>query len=170
VVYTNRRVTLIAPNKVFLMQNSQQPAKPRASMLKQLITFLVLVVLFMVIARFINTWLGKQAIAENNLTTYSYEQAVALSQQHGKPLLLNFSAIWCGACRRFESRVLGNEAVKQALENQYYYVRLEYESDDRAVFTQYGVRGFPTVLVQSAGAKARQLPTSVQPQEFLQSL
>jgi len=152
------------------MDNPQPTAKPRPSMLKQLITFLVLLLVFMVIQRQINTWLGKQALAENNLTTYSYQQARELSQQDGKPLLLNFSAIWCGACRRFESRVLGNEAVQQAIQNDYYYVRLEYESDDRAVFDQYGVRGFPTVLVQSIGAKAQQLPTSVQPQAFLQSL
>lgn len=119
----------------------------------------------------IQTYLGKKAVAETGLVSPTFEQALQMAQQQGKPIVAEFSAIWCGSCRKFDQNVLSDEQVKAKLGENYVFTRLEYESDDRQFFERYGVRGFPTVLMISAdGGTARRLALSFDAKQFASQL
>ncbi|MBT8148412.1 MAG: thioredoxin family protein [Gammaproteobacteria bacterium] len=159
------------------MNNQSFASKPGW---QQLLVFLLLIGLFFIIERQIQVYLGKQAIAASALPSTKFSTAVTLSRQSGKPVLANFSAIWCGACRRLERNVLANAKVHQHIMANYHYARLEYENDrppanaanrksDRDWFDQFGVRGFPTLLVID-GDHVRQLAPTFRIEEFLAQL
>ena len=119
----------------------------------------------------VQTYLGKKAIEETGIQALSFEEAVKESERTGKPIFAEFSAIWCPSCRKFNQNVLRDERVKQRLDESYVYTRLEYESDDKAYFERYGVKGFPTILViEDKGGAAKRLPLSFESEAFLARL
>ena len=147
---------------------------------QQLVIFLLLIGLFFFIERQIQVYLGQRAIAASALPNIDFDTALRQSQQSGKPVLANFSAIWCGACRRLQRKVLANAAVQQYILENYHYTRLEYEQDqppatdptrksDRERFIQFGVRGFPTLLVID-GNNIRRLALTFDVEQFLAQL
>lgn len=108
---------------------------------------------------------GEAALKATALDFLPLEQALALAQAQGKPVLVDFSAIWCPTCRVLHADVFTHLAVKQAITSGYVLSRVDYESPGAQVFMQrYGVRGFPSLLVLSAdGALVRHVPISFDP-------
>lgn len=93
----------------------------------------------------------------------SMDKHLAASRTDGKPLVLQFYTSWCGACKRFDSTILPDPAVEQALEDVS-FVRYDAESSAGSVHAKrYGVSAFPTFIVVDADgepvAMIRGLPT-----------
>ena len=139
---------------------------------QQLTVLLILLGIFLLAERQLNTWLGKRAQENAGLEPHRLEQAMALAKQTGKPVFAEFSAIWCPACRRLNNDVLSDDSIKRLLNEEYHFARLEYEDDkDRSWFEHYGVIGFPTLLVLSGeGQLIKPLPLPRSPAELQQSL
>lgn len=53
-----------------------------------------------------------------------YEAGMAYAQEHGKPVLLDFSGYACVNCRKMEGAVFDTPAVRQAIENDYVLIKL----------------------------------------------
>lgn len=117
----------------------------------------------------VQTWLGKRAIEETALTFLPIEQGLAQARASGRPVLVDFSAIWCGACRAMHQNLFTDPGVKDALARDYVLVRVDYDSPEAEGFMQrYGVRGFPTLLVvDAAGTLLRRLPVPASAPEFV---
>jgi len=115
---------------------------------------------------------GEEALKATQLEFLSLPQALALSKSQGKPVLVDFSAIWCPTCREMHATVFTNTSVKQAIHEGYVLARVDYESPEAPEFMRrYGVKGFPTLLVLSeAGALLRQVPVSFDSKAFASSL
>jgi len=135
---------------------------------------LVLAVMFLLIYfgnQQIQTWLGKRAIEATALSKINFEAALQQAKLENKPILAEFSAIWCPGCRKLDSRVLAKDEVRDRISEDYVFVRLEYESADRVLFKRYGVSGFPTLLVLNPdGGVQRQLSLSYNPEQFATQL
>jgi len=118
------------------------------------------------------TRLGQQALAATALDFLPLDQALARSKTQGKPVLVDFSAIWCPTCRQLHNDVFTDGAVKQAINQGYVLARVDYESPEAPAFMQrYGVKGFPTLLVLSAdGSLLRRVPVLFEPAPFAASL
>jgi thioredoxin 1 len=72
--------------------------------------------------------------------------------QSSEPVLVDFSATWCGPCK-----VLAPIVEKIAEENAGKYRVGKLDIDDAPGITQrYGIRGVPTVMVFKAGQKVDQ--------------
>ena len=115
---------------------------------------------------------GEAALKATALDFLPLEQALALAKVQGKPVLVDFSAIWCPTCRVLHAEVFTNATVKAAIASGFVLSRVDYESPEARAFMQrYDVQGFPTLLVLSAdGGLMRRVPISFDPAAFAASL
>lgn len=116
--------------------------------------------------------LGRAAFAATGLPERTLAEAQQLARQQNKPLLMDFSAYWCGICRRLDRTVMVDERVKARIEEKYVFVRLDSEHPDtRPLMKTYGIYGFPTLIVAHADGKPiRFVPLAFEPETFLKSL
>jgi thiol:disulfide interchange protein len=115
---------------------------------------------------------GEAALKATALEFLPLEQALALAKVQGKPVLVDFSAIWCPTCRVLHAEVFTNATVKVAITTGFVLSRVDYESPEARAFMQrYDVQGFPSLLVLSAdGALVRHVPVSFDPVALAASL
>lgn len=120
----------------------------------------------------LQSYLGRRALDKVDFPEITLQQAFAQAKATNKLVLADISAIWCPSCRKLDSQVLSQPEVKSVIDENYVFVRIEYETEAGEAFkNQYQVRGFPTLLVLSPdGAKLRNLGLTFNPEEFIQRL
>ena len=120
----------------------------------------------------IQTHLGQKAIDATGLEILSLDAALAQSKETGKPVLADLSAIWCPSCRKLDSVVLADEAVKAKIQSKYLFARIEYESDEGQAFKKrHQLSGFPNILtLDSDGNQLKRIPLTFSPEIFLEAL
>jgi thiol:disulfide interchange protein len=86
---------------------------------------------------------------------YSYNQAVIESNETGKPLLVLFTADWCGPCKQMKAWVFSDTGIAEAIEDNFVPVRVDLSHEglpDQHLADRYGVQAIPTILtLTSAG-------------------
>ncbi len=115
---------------------------------------------------------GEAALKATALEFLPLEQALGVAKAQGKPVLVDFSAIWCPTCRVLHAEVFTNVIVKRAITTGFVLSRVDYESPEARAFMQrYAVQGFPTLLVLSSdGQLLRRVPVSFDPAIFAATL
>jgi thioredoxin-related protein len=94
-------------------------------------------------------WAGSQI--------YSMEEAQALAKENGKKVLVEVYAVWCGFCRKMAAETHPTQQVKDAVNELFYLVRVNAESEKEVVFNgetmteadlaaAFGVSSFPTTV------------------------
>ena len=75
----------------------------------------------------------------------SYQEAVQLSKQTNKKIVLMFSADWCMWCKKFKAETLPNSSVQNALKNYIFFI---VDADqDKSTLSKFGVRGLPFFVI-----------------------
>ena len=93
---------------------------------------------------------GRQSLPENWLT--DFDEATAAASESKKPILMMFSASWCGPCKMMIANVYPLDEAKHALEAFIsVYVDAEKESELAA---RYEIRAFPTYVCIGPGQEA----------------
>jgi len=84
--------------------------------------------------------------------------------REGKPVMLDFTAKWCGVCKELEKGPFSDPKVIRAAER---FTRLQVDGTDRndpqtlAAVRKYGVKGFPTIIFfDSSGSELREARVS----------
>jgi thiol:disulfide interchange protein DsbD len=101
----------------------------------------------------------------------SVEQARSVALQEKRPLLVDFTAAWCAACKELDKITFADSNV--AVEaGRFVAVKVDATNDDdpnvEATLSKFRVLGLPTVLVfDSTGKEALRYTDFVQPQQFL---
>jgi len=93
------------------------------------------------------------------------ESAFAEARESDRPVLVHFSATWCGPCRQMEP-VLHSRTVANLLRNDAVGAHLDFDRN-KAVAQQYGVRGIPAdVLLTPDGKILGQMSGLKQPDDY----
>jgi len=96
------------------------------------------------------------------------------ARQAKKPLLVDFTATWCGACKDLEAHTFSDQAVSKEA-GRFLAVRFDATNDEdenvQRTLERLKVRGLPTVLVfDSSGTEVRRFTSFVSPADFLAAL
>ncbi len=103
--------------------------------------------------------LAVSAVAANGADWVTdFEAAKARAAEENRHMLLNFSGSdWCGWCIRLDKEVFEHDAFKEYAANNLVTVVLDFprktqlpanlRKQNEALMKQYGVRGFPTIIL-----------------------
>jgi len=91
--------------------------------------------------------------------------------RENRPLIVDFTAAWCGACKELDKLTFSHPPVGSEL-GRFVAVRVDATNDDDpkvgAALQRFGVRGLPTVVIfDSNGKEALRYTDFVPPDAFL---
>jgi protein disulfide-isomerase len=84
---------------------------------------------------------------------YSYNQAVAEATETDKPILVYFTADWCGPCKQMKAWVFSDKSVADIIEAGFIPVRVDLSREglpDQHLADRFGIQAIPTVLTLSS--------------------
>lgn len=88
-------------------------------------------------------------------------EAQAQAQAQSRPVLLYFTANWCGPCHEYEANVLNSVEVQAALRtNRVLFSKVDIDGVESSALNKWGVRIVPTVILVTADWKQRETLTS----------
>lgn len=89
---------------------------------------------------------------------YGYREAVRLSEEIEKPVVIYAYADWCNYCKKFESTLLADNEVNATL-NNFIKVKLnpDKSQEDNAIFKKLGGRGYPSLFIKRATNTSQKL-------------
>ncbi|MFL5428626.1 MAG: protein-disulfide reductase DsbD family protein [Myxococcales bacterium] len=102
-------------------------------------------------------WLGKPEAAEI-AWLHDEKAALQLAQSTGKPLLVDFFADWCAACKELDESTFSDPTVKQTVMDRFVPLKVNgtEETDEvTRLYEKYGVPGLPTVLMMACNEPAQ---------------
>ncbi|SDX30876.1 Thioredoxin-like [Lutibacter oricola] len=79
---------------------------------------------------------------------HSYEDGLKMSKLLNKPILLDFTALWCGPCRKMDRDVWSKEDVKLIM-NNFVPVKVDFDTEKELV-RKYSVKGIPYIFIIDA--------------------
>lgn len=103
-----------------------------------------------------------------------YAEASQSARSLGKPLLVDFTATWCGACKELDKNTFADERVS-AEAGRFVAVKVDATDDEdpsvKSIMTSLSVVGLPTVILfDSRGTEVTRFNDYVSPDEFLRHL
>ena len=84
------------------------------------------------------------------------EQSFTIAKENRKPLILNFSAEWCTACKELDAVTFSAPNINNELKNRWQLAKVDATRDSkelRRVLKKYKIKGFPTVIFFSPDGK-----------------
>lgn len=137
-----------------------------------LFALLALIAVGFVGHRYIQTGKGEKALGALSFTNHTLQQGLNVAKNENKLVLADYSAIWCPTCRKLDEAVFADAQVSNAINDNFVYVRLEYDSDAGIAFAKkHDIQGFPRILVLDVnGEKVVEMPLVFNPNEYAQNL
>ncbi len=121
------------------------------------------------------TWLQSVPSGAKIAWVEDLQEARALAQAQGKPLLVDFGASWCGACGELDRHTFSDPRVVSASQG-FIAVRVdlspgEVTPEKKAWLAEYAQKGLPLIVIHDpAGAEVKRFTAFVEPDVFLASL
>ena len=78
--------------------------------------------------------------------TISYTEALELSKQNNKPILIDFSAVWCANCYELKEKVFINEELKKFIYNNLIFTEVDVDKY-KNISDKYNVKWLPWIIV-----------------------
>jgi thioredoxin:protein disulfide reductase len=90
----------------------------------------------------------------------AFEEVIARARQEGRPVMIDFFAEWCAACKELDHKTFVAAPVKEEA-RRFITVKIDATNEDDAIealYKQYGVQGLPTVLFIDSGGQVLKDP------------
>jgi thiol:disulfide interchange protein DsbD len=119
-------------------------------------------------------WVGWET-PDRQLTWVDSEQAGrATAQAEKRPLLIDFTAEWCGACKELAKHTFADPRVMKTA-SHFVAIRVDATNQEdpqvEAISEKYGVKGLPTVVIlDSTGQERKRFVEFVEPDVFLAAI
>ncbi|EKV57043.1 Protein-disulfide reductase [Brachyspira hampsonii 30446] len=78
--------------------------------------------------------------------TISYNEALELSKQNNKPILIDFSAVWCANCYELKEKVFINEELKKFIDDNMIFTEVDVDKY-KNISDEYNVKWLPWIIV-----------------------
>lgn len=78
--------------------------------------------------------------------TISYTEALELSKQNNKPILIDFSAVWCANCYELKEKVFVNEELKKFIDDNLIFTEVDVDKY-KNISDEYNVKWLPWIIV-----------------------
>ncbi|PTY39934.1 protein-disulfide reductase DsbD family protein [Brachyspira hampsonii] len=78
--------------------------------------------------------------------TISYNEALELSKQNNKPILIDFSAVWCANCYELKEKVFVNEELKKFIDDNLIFTEVDVDKY-KNISDEYNVKWLPWIIV-----------------------
>jgi thiol:disulfide interchange protein DsbD len=107
---------------------------------------------------------------------HSEQEAASRAKTEGRPLLVDFTADWCAACKEIAKETFSDPRVQEkAVSAKYIAVKVDATNDEDpqvdAVKGKYRVVGLPTVVIfDSNGQERKRFNEFVGPERFLAAM
>jgi thiol:disulfide interchange protein DsbD len=105
---------------------------------------------------------------------HSEAEASAKAKAEKRPMIVDFTADWCGACKKMSKETFSDPRVMEKASN-FVAVKVDATDDEDpqvdAVKGKYAVKGLPTVVIyDSTGAERKRFNDFVGPEVFLAAI
>ena len=85
----------------------------------------------------------------------TFAQALAKAKSEGKPLFVDFYAVWCGPCKKMEKQIFTQPEVGEYFNKHFVAIQLDAEKPENVdVAKTYKVEAFPTLGIFDGEGKA----------------
>ena len=85
----------------------------------------------------------------------TFAQALAKAKAEGKPLFVDFYAVWCGPCKKMEKQIFTQPEVGEYFNKHFVAIQLDAEKPENVdVAKTYKVEAFPTLGIFDGEGKA----------------
>jgi len=92
-----------------------------------------------------------QAQAASITWTESLSGALATAKKNGKPVFIDFSAVWCGPCKEMKKTTF-KDAKVVAESKKWIMVHIDGDKQEK-VATKYKIEAYPTLVIMSPKGK-----------------
>ena len=82
----------------------------------------------------------------------TYTEALELSKQNNKPILIDFSAVWCANCYELKEKVFVNEELKKFIDDNLIFTEVDVDKY-KNISDEYNVKWLPWIIVIDSGKK-----------------
>ncbi|MEI0565863.1 protein-disulfide reductase DsbD family protein [Brachyspira pulli] len=86
----------------------------------------------------------KQKNEVSNHITYS--EALELSKKNNKPILIDFSAVWCANCYELKEKVFVNEELKKFIDDNLIFTEVDVDKY-KNISDEYNVKWLPWIII-----------------------
>jgi thioredoxin-related protein len=119
---------------------------------------------------FLLIMLPAQALADDAVKWYSYEEGQVLGKIQNKKMFIHFWADWCRYCKKMDQETFGNAAVIAYLNANFIAIKVNTERE-RQTAAQYNIRPLPdNWFVASSGERISNQPGFIEPEMFIKIL
>lgn len=76
----------------------------------------------------------------------TYNEALELSKQNNKPILIDFSAVWCANCYELKEKVFVNEELKKFIDDNLIFTEVDVDKY-KNISDEYNVKWLPWIII-----------------------
>lgn len=76
----------------------------------------------------------------------SYAEALEVSKQNNKPILIDFSAVWCANCYELKEKVFVNEDLKNFIDDNLIFTEVDVDKY-KNISDEYNVKWLPWIII-----------------------